>query len=155
MSCSPEPDVCRLRWIAGTATLTMLTSMMAISWPVSTTASTTPGDVARPTRRPVVAAGWRRAVVSVMPPSLPPVLCWYQEPSYPGTNTTWHSDRRRGKMGNVTMATINGGAELRGPAENAGAGGLNGSAGRRGPAEASARRTELAAFLRTRRERIL
>src|SRR6202034_2165817 len=106
--CSPEPDVCRLRWIAGTATLTMFTSMMAISWPVSTTASTTPGDVARPARRPLLTAGWRRAVVSVMPLSLPPCLCWYQEPSYPGTNTTWHGDFPREKMGNVTMATIDG-----------------------------------------------
>src|ERR1700733_10476522 len=108
ISCSPEPVVCRVEWIAGTATLTMLTSIMAISWPVSTTASTTPGDVARPARRPLVRAGWRRAVVSVMPSSLPSVLCWYQEPGYPGTNTTWHGYFPQEKMGNVTLATING-----------------------------------------------
>src|ERR1700733_12265005 len=120
----------------------MLTSMMAISWPVSTTASTTPGDAARPARRPLVTAGRRGPVFSVMPLSLPPCLCWYQEPGYPGTNTTWHGDFLREKMGNVTMATINGSV---GPA---GAG-----TGRGGVA--SARRTERAAFLRARRERIL
>src|SRR6202044_3611546 len=80
-----------------------------------------------PERRP--AGAWLRVTVvrSVMPPSMPGSLSRYQEPTYPGTRSTWHRPALPGMMGVMTAMTTNG----------------NGS-----------RRAELAAFLRSRRERI-
>src|SRR5262245_983172 len=45
-SCRPAPDVCRLERMVGAATLTMVTSRMAMNWPVSTIASSHPGRAA-------------------------------------------------------------------------------------------------------------
>src|SRR5215469_6553917 len=105
----------------------MFVSSTAISCPVSTTASTRPGRGPAPAgaRRPVRSG--RRSMSSVMTPILVGSLFWYQEPAYPGTNSTWHGRHHEDRMDRVNVSTVNGTA---------------------------ARRTELAAFLRTRRERI-
>src|SRR5215469_15431665 len=105
----------------------MFVSSTAISCPVSTTASTRPGRGPAPAaaRRPVRSG--RRSMSSVMSPILAGSLFWYQEPAYPGTNSTWQGRHHEDRMDRVNVSTTNGTA---------------------------ARRTELAAFLRTRRERI-
>src|ERR1700742_3213687 len=100
MSCSPAPDAPSVACMEGTATLTMLTSITAIIWPASTMARAAPGDATRPGSRPLPGlrlrgrrlgtAGRALSVRSVMATSLRDDLCWYQEPGYPGTNTTWH-----------------------------------------------------------------
>src|SRR6185437_12429188 len=130
MSCSEAPDAPSDACIEGTATLTMLVSITAMIWPVSTMASAAPGGTTRPPRspRPVrpATAGRAASVRSVMRSSLPPRLCWYQEPGYPGTSTTWQRPPPDGRMKLMTTAAI----------------------------ATAARRTELAAFLRARRERI-
>src|ERR1700760_3096532 len=96
MSCSPAPDAPSVACMDGTATLTMLTSITAIIWPASTMARATPGDATRPLPglrlcvRLLRTAGRALSVRSVMATSLRDDLCWYQEPGYPGTNTTWH-----------------------------------------------------------------
>ena len=90
MSCSPAPEACRSACIEGAATLTIVASSTAMSCPVRTIASTTPGRGPRAARRELVAAGESTSVVLVMTPSLHRVLCWYQEPAYPGSSNTWH-----------------------------------------------------------------
>src|SRR5580704_17737171 len=65
------------------------------------------------------------SVRSVMLSSLRLGLCCYQEPGYPGTGSTWQVRSRCVRVENVSA-----------------------------PSASSARRTELAAFLRSRRERI-
>src|SRR5215472_3030836 len=124
MSCSPAPDACRLACMVGTATFTMVASSTAMSCPVRTIASTVPGRVPRAAGGRPARSG-RRSMRSVMPSSLVAGLCWYQEPGYPGTNTTWQAHPSRERMDHVATATAD-----------------------------STRRSELAAFLRTRRERI-
>src|ERR1700722_4188070 len=130
MSWRLAPDAPSDACIAGTATLTMLVSMTAITWPVSTMASATPGGTTRPGRGLTPggagAAGRTVSARSVMPLSLIHFLCWYQEPGYPGTNTTWQVGPPYRRMNIMTTATT----------------------------ATAARRTELAAFLRARRERI-
>src|SRR5262245_39749935 len=42
-SCRPAPDVCRFERMVGAATLTMVTSRMAMNCPASTIASSHPG----------------------------------------------------------------------------------------------------------------
>src|SRR5438552_8642983 len=113
--------------MAGAATLTTDASSNAMNWPVRTIARVARG---LGVRRGAGRAGRPRPTVvrvSVMEPSLPPSRCQYQEPGYPGTSTTWQppgSSRQDGCMSTVTSA--------------------NGQQ----------RRAELAAFLRSRRERI-
>src|ERR1700760_4125968 len=120
MSCSPAPDAPSVACIAGTATLTMLTSRAAIIWPARTRVRATAGEATRSRR-----TGARTLVVrSVMTSSVAAVLCWYQEPGYPGTDTTCQV---RGWYGRMRLVSTTAGSE---------------------------RRTELAAFLPSRRERI-
>src|SRR3984957_7712193 len=130
MSWRLAPDAPSDACIAGTATLTMLVSMTAITWPVSTMASATPGGTTRPGRAltpgRLATAGRTLSARSVMPLSLIHFLCWYQEPGYPGTNTTWQVRPPYRRMNIMTTATT----------------------------ATAARRTELAAFLRARTERI-
>src|ERR1700722_6647258 len=122
----------------------MLTSRTAIAWPTSTMASATPGGATRPVRpvRPGrrATAGRGLSAGSVMPASLPPFLCWYQEPGYPGTTTTWQAGDQHGRMATVSVTTVAGSSQDTGTEH--------------GRAASTARRTELAAFLRARRERI-
>src|SRR6202012_1869403 len=66
-------------------------------------------DAVRPGRR--ATAGRALSARSVMPTSLPPFLCWYQEPGYPGTNTTWQAKHRHGRMANVSVTTVEGGTQ--------------------------------------------
>src|SRR5580693_9000139 len=73
-------------------------------------------------------------------------LCWYQEPGYPGTDTTWQAGEQHGRMASVSMTTVNGTGQDSGTRQH--------NSGARGQAAIAARRTELAAFLRSRRERI-
>src|SRR6185437_6233471 len=138
MSWSEAPDAPSVACIAGTATLTILVSMIAMICPVRTTASTRPGRVARPdlSARPSRSAGRAPLVRSVMSLSLPPYLCWYQDPSYPGTSSTWQARPPYGKMpyGRMPYGEDEGMTTA--------------------PKATAARRTELAAFLRARRERI-
>src|SRR5260370_28666817 len=100
MSCRTAPDACRPTAMDGTATLTIELSMTAISCPVRTTASTAPGRagrgngaVPRPGPRRMPGSDGSLSMRSVMAPSLPGALCWYQEPGYPGTDTTWKAVR--------------------------------------------------------------
>src|SRR5689334_22734876 len=142
MSWSDAPDAPSVACIAGTATFTILVSMIAMICPVRTTASTRPGRVARPgrpvgpSRRATAPDGRTPSVRSVMPPSLPPFLCWYQDRSYPGTNSTWQARALYGKMPYGRLPHV----------EDEGM--------TTAPKATAARRTELAAFLRARRERI-
>src|ERR1700761_8486940 len=141
MSCRLAPDAPSVACIAGTATLTILVSMIAMAWPVSTMASTTPGRIARsarparPTSPPEV-ADRVPSVRLVMSLSMTLELCWYLEPGYPGTDATWQAGDQHGRMADVSTSTINGSSEAATGTGNV------------------ARRTELAAFLRSRRERI-
>src|ERR1700683_1061817 len=98
MSCSRAPDACRLTAIDGTATLTMELSITAISCPIRTMASTRPGRTDRVrlspgARRVLARAG--HSVSSVMALSLRRLLCCYQEPGYPGIDTTRKPWRRQ------------------------------------------------------------
>src|SRR5579859_2644800 len=76
--------------------------MMAMAWPMSTMASTTPGGAPRPAkpRRPALAVpdGRTLSTRSVMSSSVPRILSWYQEPGYPGINTTWHVADQPGRI---------------------------------------------------------
>jgi transcriptional regulator with XRE-family HTH domain len=73
--------------------------------------------------------------------SLRQFLCWYQEPGYPGTETTWESGDT---MTSATATSDSTGSDSTASDSTASA----------TAASASARRTELAAFLRSRRARI-
>src|SRR5580693_1209165 len=141
MSCRLAPDAPSVACIAGTATFTMLVSSTAMAWPTSTMVSASHGGVTRPVRplKPgrCATAGRAPSARSVMPLSLTLFLCWYQEPGYPGTSTTWHGAEQHGSMASVSVTTVDGGSRAN-----------------HGQAASTARRTELAAFLRSRRERI-
>src|SRR5574341_2285848 len=92
------PEACRLAWMVGIATLTMVTSSSAMNWPVMSTASIS--QVRRSALSllaGIVAGAPGRAgpgrgveVEVVMRSSLRAPRRGYQERRYPGIGTTWN-----------------------------------------------------------------